>query len=47
MNPKAIGDFTIVMNSIATACKIISSKVNHAGLVDLYGLSGQQNVSQD
>ena len=29
---KASGDFTLVMNSIALACKMISSKISKAGL---------------
>jgi fructose-1,6-bisphosphatase I len=44
---KASGDFTLVMNSIALACKMISSKISKAGLYNLYGMQGQTNTSGD
>ncbi len=34
---EATGDFTILLSSIQTACKFISSKVRKAGIANLYG----------
>ncbi len=42
--PKATGDFTGLLAEIATAAKIISREVNKAGLIDLFGYQGSQNV---
>jgi len=36
----ASGDFTLLMSSIQTACKYISSKVRKAGIASLYGSAG-------
>jgi fructose-1,6-bisphosphatase I len=44
---EATGDFTLLLSSIQTACKFISSKVRKAGLANLYGLSGASNTSGD
>ncbi len=35
----AKGDFTLLMSSIQTACKLISSKVRKAGIANLYGIA--------
>ena len=35
------------MNSIALACKLISSKVSKAGILGLYGVYGNTNTSGD
>lgn len=42
--PKATGDFTGLLAEIGTAAKIISREVNKAGLIDLLGYQGGQNV---
>jgi fructose-1,6-bisphosphatase I len=42
--PKATGDFTGLLAEIATAAKIISREVNKAGLIDLFGYQGGENV---
>eukprot|EP01016_Furgasonia_blochmanni_P054962 TRINITY_DN9124_c0_g1_i2.p1 TRINITY_DN9124_c0_g1~~TRINITY_DN9124_c0_g1_i2.p1 ORF type:complete len:395 (+),score=150.42 TRINITY_DN9124_c0_g1_i2:62-1186(+) len=44
---EAHGDFTILINAIAVACKYISSKVRRAGLVNLYGAVGSTNTTGD
>jgi len=47
--PDAKGDLSIIINSIALACKIISSAAKGAGIYSLYGLQGDeiQNKSGD
>lgn len=42
--PKATGDFTGLLVEIATAAKIISREVNQAGLIDLLGYKGRENI---
>lgn len=42
--PKATGDFTGLLSEIATAAKIISREVNKAGLIDILGYQGSENV---
>jgi fructose-1,6-bisphosphatase I len=42
--PEARGNFSALLNNIAFAAKIISSHVNRAGLVDILGDTGEQNV---
>jgi len=44
---EASGDFTLLMQSIQTACKFIASKVKKAGIANLYGLAGAENTSGD
>lgn len=44
---EATGDFTLLLSSIQTACKFISSKVRKAGLANLYGLAGNTNTTGD
>jgi len=44
---EASGDFTLLLTSIQTACKFISSKVRKAGIANLYGLAGSENASGD
>jgi len=46
-HPGATGDLTLVLNSIATATKSISSAVRRAGLTGLLGLQGSSNISGD
>lgn len=42
--PEATGAFTGLLWDLTTACKIISREVNKAGLVDILGLTGSENV---
>ncbi len=42
--PTATGDFSALMYDIAFAAKIIGSSVNKAGLVDILGLTGSENI---
>lgn len=44
---EATGDFTLLLTSIQTACKLISSKVRCAGLANIYGFSGESNQTGD
>jgi fructose-1,6-bisphosphatase I len=44
---EATGDFTLLLTSIQTACKFISSKVRKAGIANLYGIAGGVNMSGD
>jgi len=46
-HPESTGDFTLLLTSIQTACKFISSKVRKAGIANLYGIAGGQNTSGD
>jgi fructose-1,6-bisphosphatase I len=40
-------EFTLLMNSIQTACKLISRSVRKAGIAGLYGLQGSANSTGD
>lgn len=40
----ATGDFTSLLNDIVTACKVISSMVNHGELMGVLGQAGSENV---
>lgn len=40
-------DLVILMNAIATSCKLITSAVNRAGVAHLYGLAGEVNSTGD
>lgn len=42
--PYAKGDFTLLLSDIILAAKIISREVNKAGLVEILGLTGHENV---
>ncbi len=42
--PEATGEFSALLYDIAFAAKIISREVNKAGLVDILGLTGVENV---
>lgn len=42
---EATGDFTLLLSSIQTACKFISSKVRKAGIANLYGSNTGSNGS--
>lgn len=43
-HPGATGQFTQLLGQIALSAKIVSRAVNRAGLVDLLGKSGEENV---
>ncbi len=45
--PKAHGNFSLLMEQIEYACKIIASHVRQAGLVDILGVTGEKNTFQD
>lgn len=40
-------DFALLLNSIQTACKLISRSVRKAGIANLYGVSGTENATGD
>jgi fructose-1,6-bisphosphatase I len=40
-------DLVILMNAIATSCKLITSAVQRAGVGNLYGLAGEVNSTGD
>jgi fructose-1,6-bisphosphatase I len=42
--PGATGEFTGLLNDVATACKMISNGVNHGGLLGVLGAAGSENV---
>lgn len=42
--PQATGAFTSLLGDIALAAKVISHHVNRAGLVDIFGPAGSENV---
>lgn len=44
LHPSASGDFTSLLNDVAFAAKIIAREVNRAGLADILGDTGAQNV---
>lgn len=44
MFPKATGGLSALLRDIGLACKIINEKVNKAGLVDILGARGTENV---
>lgn len=43
-HPHASGDFTGLLNDVATACKVISSGVNRGALAGVLGSAGSENV---
>jgi fructose-1,6-bisphosphatase I len=43
-HPEATGKFTSLLHDIALAAKVIGREVNKAGLVDILGASGDENV---
>jgi len=44
LHPGASGDFTSLLNDIAFAAKVIAREVSRAGLVDIIGKTGVENV---
>jgi fructose-1,6-bisphosphatase I len=47
MNKTKDPDFVILINAIATACKLISRSTRKAGIAGLYGLAGSENATGD
>jgi fructose-1,6-bisphosphatase I len=43
-NPEATGAFTRLLSELIVAAKIISREINKAGIVDILGYAGRQNV---
>ena len=43
-HPGATGEFTRLLGAITTAAKIVNREVNKAGLVDILGAAGAENV---
>ena len=46
-NPEATGAFTILLNELIVAAKVISREVNKAGLVDILGATGRTNIQDE
>jgi len=46
-NPEATGAFTILLNELIVAAKVISKEVNKAGLADIIGDTGEVNVQDE
>ena len=46
-HPQATGDFSGILRDLTLAVKIIWREVSKAGLVDILGLAGKENVSGD
>lgn len=44
LHPEATGEFSNLLYDIALAAKIIGREVNRAGLVDILGMAGRENV---
>jgi len=44
LHPSASGDFTSLLNDISFAAKVVNAEVNKAGLVDILGATGAQNI---
>jgi len=41
------GELTTLLNAICTACKAISTAVRKAGIANLYGIAGTENITGD
>jgi fructose-1,6-bisphosphatase I len=46
-NPEATGAFTRLISELITAAKIVSREVNKAGITDILGYAGRQNVQRE
>ena len=44
LHPEATGELSAILNQIGLAAKVISLEVNKAGLVDILGFTGSENV---
>ena len=43
-HPEATGELSAILNQIALAAKVVSRKVNRAGLADILGYTGTENI---
>ncbi|MDP3683681.1 MAG: class 1 fructose-bisphosphatase, partial [Ignavibacteria bacterium] len=43
-HPEATGELSALLSNLALAAKVISREVNKAGLVDILGFTGDENV---
>ncbi len=46
-NPEATGAFTRLLSELIVAAKIISREVNKAGIADILGYTGRQNIQEE
>ncbi len=46
-NPEATGAFSRLLSELIVAAKIISREVNKAGIVDILGYAGRQNIQEE
>ncbi|OEU48567.1 MAG: fructose-bisphosphatase [Desulfobacterales bacterium S3730MH5] len=46
-NPEATGAFTRLLSELIVAAKIISREVNKAGIADILGYAGRQNIQEE
>lgn len=44
LHPEATGELTAILNQIALAAKVVSREVNKAGLAEILGLTGEENI---
>ena len=44
LHPQATGELSAILNQIGLAAKVISLEVNKAGLVDILGFTGENNI---
>ena len=47
LHPEATGEMTHLLNSILTAVKAISTAVRRAGMTNMFGASGHENITGD
>ena len=43
-HPESTGEFNRVIHALRLAAKVVSHKVNKAGLIDILGTSGETNI---
>ena len=46
MHPEATGELSALLSQLGMAAKVISLEVNKAGLVDILGFTGDNNVHE-
>ena len=44
LHPQATGEFSRLLRDLTLAVRVISREVRRAGLADIFGLTGEQNV---
>ena len=47
MNRRKDADLTLLLGSIATACKLVSRSIRKAGIAGLFGVAGSSNATGD